>query len=135
MKFTGSGTRTGTGGAEVAAGDGYIRRLVGAADGILHAEHCGQMAHKSNVGACKSLTSASHLGGEPVGQQPRVQFEPAQVVFENLGATALVRQPHPHDLVEAAWPAQGRVDVFGRLVVASTKIWPRSSMEHKWNKH
>jgi hypothetical protein len=59
------------------------------------------------------MSSASHLGGEPVGRQPRVQLEPAQVVLEYVGATALVWQPHPHDLIEAAWAAQGWVDVLG----------------------
>jgi hypothetical protein len=30
-----------------------------------------------------------------------------KVVPKYVDAPALVRQPHPHDLVEAAWPAQG----------------------------
>jgi len=67
------------------------------------------------VGAGQAPSSASHFGGEPVGRQPWVQFESAQVVPKYVGAPALVGQAHPHDLVEAAWPAQGRVDMLGAV--------------------
>lgn len=53
--------------------------------------------------------------------------EPLQVVSEYVGAPALVRQTHPHDLIEAAWTAQGRVDVLGAvggvIILDSGCIW------------
>ena len=55
--------------------------------------------------AGQALSRASHLGGEAIGRQPRVQLGPAQVVPEYVGAPALVWQPHPHNLIEAAGTA------------------------------
>ena len=36
-------------------------------------------------------------------------------MLEYVGGPALVRQPHPHNLIEAAWAAQGRVDMLGAV--------------------
>jgi hypothetical protein len=36
-------------------------------------------------------------------------------VIEDVGASALVGQTHPYDLVKAPWAAQGCVDVLGAV--------------------
>jgi hypothetical protein len=80
---------------------------VGSTGGFLHAEQGGPLAHVRDVGAGHSLSRAGQLGRESMGRQPRVQLEPAQVVLEDVGASAIVGQSHPHNLIEAARTAQG----------------------------
>jgi hypothetical protein len=104
------------GGVEVKARDGDVGLvLVGGSGSVLDAEYYRPLAHIGDVGAGHALGRARKLAGEAVGRQLRVQFEPAKVVLEYVGAPALVRQAHPHYLIEASWAAQCRVDVLGAV--------------------
>jgi hypothetical protein len=92
-------------GFKVVASDGYVVRLVGTANSILHAKHGGTLAQICDVGAGEPLGRAGQLGCEAVWRQPWIQLEPAQVVFEYIGAPPFVGQSHPYNLIEAAWAA------------------------------
>ena len=74
------------GGIEVVASDGDVLDLARAASCLLHAKHRCPLAHICDIGAGQALGRASHLGGEPVGREPRVELQRAQVVLKYAGA-------------------------------------------------
>jgi hypothetical protein len=91
-------------GVEVLACDGDVVQLAGA-NSILHAKHGRPLAKICDVSAGQSLGCAGQLCGQPVVRQPRVQLQPAQVVFKYVCAAVFVGEAHPDNLIEAAWAA------------------------------
>jgi hypothetical protein len=71
--------------------------------------------YPEGVAVGHALGGAGDLSGQAVGRQARVQLQPVDVVLEYVGAPAFVRQPHPHNLIEAAWAAQSWVNVLGSV--------------------